>query len=101
MTYTARALQGAMVVVLVVVIPGLAWAQPGGAADPAAVPDLTLRPPPATVPEPGGSPETPTLVSPPPEPGSHDLGNGFYRDRRGRVMQVSFDFGRRLWLGVG
>ena len=26
---------------------------------------------------------------------------GFYRDRQGRVMQVSFDFGRRLWLGVG
>src|SRR5216117_1890817 len=26
---------------------------------------------------------------------------GFYRDRQGRVMQVSFDLGRRLWLGVG
>ena len=26
---------------------------------------------------------------------------GFYRDRQGRVMQVSFDFGRRVWLGVG
>lgn len=26
---------------------------------------------------------------------------GFYRDRQGRTMQVSFDFGRRLWLGVG
>ncbi len=26
---------------------------------------------------------------------------GFYRDRQGRMMQVSFDFGRRVWLGVG
>jgi len=26
---------------------------------------------------------------------------GFYRDRQGRVMQVSFDLGRRVWLGVG
>lgn len=26
---------------------------------------------------------------------------GFYRDAEGRLMQVSFDFGRRVWLGVG
>jgi hypothetical protein len=26
---------------------------------------------------------------------------GFYRDRQGRVMQVSFDFGRRLVAGRG
>ena len=26
---------------------------------------------------------------------------GFYRDGQGRVMQVSFDLGRRVWLGVG
>src|SRR5262245_13521720 len=26
---------------------------------------------------------------------------GFYRDRQGRLMQVSFDLGRRVWLGVG
>ena len=32
---------------------------------------------------------------------SADAPPGFYRDRQGRVMQVSFDFGRRLWLGVG
>jgi hypothetical protein len=30
-----------------------------------------------------------------------EVAPGFYRDRQGRVMQVSFDFGRRLWLGVG
>ena len=27
--------------------------------------------------------------------------SGFYRDRQGRVMQVSFDLGRRVWLGLG
>jgi hypothetical protein len=26
---------------------------------------------------------------------------GFYRDPQGRVMQVSFDLGRRVWLGTG
>jgi hypothetical protein len=26
---------------------------------------------------------------------------GFYRDQQGRVMQVSFDLGRRVWLGTG
>jgi hypothetical protein len=30
-----------------------------------------------------------------------DVPPGYYRDGQGRVMQVSFDFGRRLWLGVG
>jgi hypothetical protein len=30
-----------------------------------------------------------------------EVAPGFYRDRQGRVMQVSFDFARRLWLGVG
>jgi hypothetical protein len=32
--------------------------------------------------------------------GDDPLPEGFYRDQQGRVMQVSFDFGRRLWLGV-
>src|SRR5262245_13161283 len=26
---------------------------------------------------------------------------GFYRDAQGREMQVSFDLGRRIWLGTG
>src|SRR6185295_2059024 len=26
---------------------------------------------------------------------------GFYRDQQGRTMQVSFDLGRRVWLGLG
>ncbi len=37
----------------------------------------------------------------PPEGSVAEAAPGFYRDRQGRVMQVSFDFGRRLWLGVG
>src|SRR6187551_528539 len=37
----------------------------------------------------------------PPEVISTEVPWGFYRDRQGRVMQVSFDFGRRVWLGVG
>jgi hypothetical protein len=34
-------------------------------------------------------------------PGQEDVPWGFYRDRQGRTMQVSFDLGRRVWLGVG
>jgi hypothetical protein len=36
-----------------------------------------------------------------PDDAPAEVAPGFYRDRKGRVMQVSFDFGRRLWLGVG
>lgn len=45
----------------------------------------------------------PAVVAAPPkdEAAAGDVPWGFYRDRHGRVMQVSFDFGRRLWLGVG
>jgi hypothetical protein len=63
-------------------------------------PDLTLH---------GGGPPEPRGAAPPaatiaarPEAGTAaEVPWGFYRDRQGRVMQVSFDFGRRLWLGVG
>lgn len=37
----------------------------------------------------------------PDEEAAREVPWGFYRDRQGRVMQTSFDFGRRLWLGVG
>jgi hypothetical protein len=51
-----------------------------------------------------------TVAQPPPEP-EPDLQarkldltavppDGFYRDERGRVMQVSFDLRQRLWLGA-
>jgi hypothetical protein len=65
-------------------------------------PDLTLRKAPAqeaTI----GLPAAPAaVVTTPPEDGfAGDVPWGFYRDRQGRVMQVSFDFGRRMWLGVG
>jgi len=61
-------------------------------------PDLTLHT--------RGAPSenaTPTIVAtPPPADGfARPVPWGFYRDQQGRVMQVSFDFGRRLWLGVG
>jgi hypothetical protein len=65
-------------------------------------PDLTLHG--------GGAPEATARTGPPaeiiaaprPEPRvDREVPWGFYRDRQGRLMQVSFDFGRRLWLGVG
>src|SRR5262245_37234668 len=66
-----------------------------------AVPDLTLRAPPDV----GGNAAAPpaAIVEGAPEDGMTGAAVpfGFYRDRQGRVMQVSFDFGRRLWLGVG
>src|SRR4051812_22555263 len=63
-----------------------------------AAPDLTLRAPPPAM----GAPAPPAVIGAPPEDGlTGDVPWGFYRDRQGRVMQVSFDFGRRLWLGVG
>jgi hypothetical protein len=37
--------------------------------------------------------ETPDVATPVPW--------GFYQDDQGRVMQVSFDLGRRVWLGAG
>jgi hypothetical protein len=57
-------------------------------------PDLSLKAPSSASEEPaaGAAPEPAATV---------EVAPGFYRDRQGRVMQVSFDFGRRLWLGVG
>jgi hypothetical protein len=64
-----------------------------------APPDLTLRkdtPGEATIAPPAA------VVTTAPEDGfAGEVPWGFYRDRQGRMMQVSFDFGRRLWLGVG
>ena len=64
-----------------------------------APPDLTLRKDAsgeATIAAPAA------VVTSPPEDGfAGEVPWGFYRDRQGRMMQVSFDFGRRLWLGVG
>jgi hypothetical protein len=56
-------------------------------ADPADL-DLTLRKDP-------GAADAEVATGPPDAPW------GFYRDRQGRVMQVSFDLGRRVWLGAG
>jgi len=67
-------------------------------------PDLTLRkpPPPSPSEEAKIAPPAAVLTAAPPEDGfTGEMPWGFYRDRQGRVMQVSFDFGRRLWLGVG
>ena len=64
-----------------------------------AAPDLTLRapPPPRTATRAAGGGRRGAAGGRP----AGDVPWGFYRDRQGRVMQVSFDFGRRLWLGVG
>src|SRR4029079_15737728 len=59
-------------------------------------PDLTLRAPP-----PGAGPPAAIVAAPAQGGAPVDVPWGFYRDRQGRMMQVSFDFGRRLWLGVG
>jgi hypothetical protein len=58
----------------------------------AGTPDLTLR---------AGPPAGPGGEAEPAPPIAGEAAPGFYRDRQGRVMQVSFDLGRRLWLGVG
>jgi hypothetical protein len=67
--------------------------------------DLTLRKAPAQEAKIGlpGLPAAPAgIATAPPEDGfAGGVPWGFYRDRQGRVMQVSFDFGRRMWLGVG
>src|SRR5215475_13721156 len=44
--------------------------------------------------------ETPDVTSPGQPGEATPVPWGFYRDRQGRVMQVSFDLGRRVWLGV-
>ena len=64
-------------------LPSLALARAAAAADP---------PPPA---------DTAVAAAGPPA-GHADvvLPSGFYRDERGRLMQVSFDMQERLWLGV-
>src|SRR4029079_3697556 len=82
-------------VVAAAMLLATAWAQAQVDGDP---PDLILRKdvsadakiePPAAV------------VTTTPEDGfAGEVPWGFYRDRQGRIMQVSFDFGRRLWLGV-
>jgi hypothetical protein len=54
-----------------------------------APPDLTLKAAPAGA------------ASPAAADAAENVPEGFYRDRQGRTMQVSFDFGKRLWLGVG
>src|SRR5215831_329552 len=63
-------------------------------------PDLTLH---AGAPPTNGNAAQPTVVATqaPPDGFGRPVPWGFYRDQQGRVMQVSFDFGRRLWLGVG
>jgi hypothetical protein len=62
-------------------------------------PDLTLRKDvtgEATI-----TPPAAVVTTPPDDGFAGEVPSGFYRDRQGRIMQVSFDFGRRLWLGVG
>ena len=84
---------------------GAARAEDQGQADDG--PDLTLRAPPPGAN--GDDPAAAVIRGGPPRGGTDgvtdgmtgDVPWGFYRDRQGRVMQVSFDFGRRLWLGVG
>jgi hypothetical protein len=68
--------------VIVMACAGVARAEP---------PDLTLRQ------DPGGAAEQ-ELATAPPE--ATPVPWGFYRDGQGRVMQVSFDLGRRVWLGA-
>src|SRR6187551_416962 len=89
----------AAVAALVMMTAGPARAQQNEA------PNLTLRAEGAAeVIEKTGAPPAPeAVVAAPPQDGAEagDAPWGFYRDRQGRVMQVSFDFGRRLWLGVG
>ena len=83
-----------MVTVLCAVPARIARAQEGE-------PDLTLHRA-APVEAGAGAPGPAAVVAA--RPGAEATAEvpwGFYRDRRGRVMQVSFDFGRRLWLGVG
>jgi len=66
-------------------------------------PDLTLHG--GAAPDRGGGPVVSApaaVVAARPEAATAaEVPWGFYRDRQGRMMQVSFDFGRRLWLGVG
>jgi hypothetical protein len=57
--------------------------------------DLTLRA------DPEAAAPAAVVATSPPAVAAGDVPWGFYRDSQGRVMQVSFDFGRRLWLGVG
>jgi hypothetical protein len=76
----------------------------GNAAAADEQPDLTVGPGAAAA---AGATTTTTSAggddaeSEPAEVISSEVPWGFYRDRQGRMMQVSFDFGRRVWLGVG
>jgi hypothetical protein len=54
-------------------------------------------------PEPAGATRAPDVEltrAPLPPDVALEVPFGFYKDRQGRVMQVSFDLQRRLWLGV-
>ena len=65
-------------------------------------PDLTLHADGAARANDKPPPAAEVIAAPRPEDGfGRAVPWGFYRDQQGRVMQVSFDFGRRLWLGVG
>ena len=57
----------------------------------AETPDLTLR----------KDPRDPSAEVATGTPDMTPVPWGFYRDRQDRLMQVSFDLGRRVWLGVG
>src|SRR5215831_7389026 len=77
-----RATSAAVIVMIVVTSAGLARAEPT---------DLMLRK------DPGSEGEV--VATEPPD--ATPVPWGFYRDGQGRVMQVSFDLGRRVWLGAG
>lgn len=85
---------------LVVAAAAAVMVAAGDAAAADEQPDLTLRPGAAAAAT-EAPPDTDDGSSEPAAVISTEVPWGFYRDGRGRVMQVSFDFGRRLWLGVG
>jgi len=103
MIHSRRAIAAAAVAASVGLFVGTkrARAQDEGA------PDLTLHADGATAAERKAAPPAAVIAAPrPPQESVGDgfgraVPEGFYRDAQGRVMQVSFDFGRRLWLGVG
>jgi hypothetical protein len=80
-----------------------AWVFPDGfaRAQDDEPPDLTLRLRAEPEEAEKAAPPAAAVATPPQDAAPGDAPWGFYRDRQGRVMQVSFDFGRRLWLGVG
>src|SRR5690242_17040148 len=103
MTHSRKAIAALAAAVAVVVLSaGRVRAQDHAQDEP----DLRLHPDSAA--DASAKAEPPAAVIAAPHPGPAAEGGfgrpvpwGFYRDAQGRVMQVSFDFGRRLWLGVG